>query len=255
MLKLASKKPVFNRNRQVNPVEKPRSYVAATRQFLKLDSTWVDLPWWYGKPSQALAVARLIDAASELEKILPSPDQMYRALKLIEPEEVKVVILGMDPYPTPGNPNGLAFSVNSNIPLPASLKNIFKELETDLGIKNERGLLKVWVRQGVLLLNTSLTVVSGRPGTHSALWGGFAEQVVKQLNKRKKPIAFILWGAHARSFSKYINLKRHFVVESYHPSPLSANNGGKEKFFGSRPFSKVNRFLKMNGIKPIDWKT
>ncbi|MDC3098558.1 uracil-DNA glycosylase [Gammaproteobacteria bacterium] len=181
--------------------------------------------------------------------ILPEPKNFFKAFDLCEMQKVKVVIIGQDPYHTPGVPNGLAFSVNRNSKLPPSLVNIFKELEADLGIKNSTGDLTSWSKQGVLLLNTSLSVCAGLPASHSKIgWELFTNTVINVI-QQKKNIVFLLWGKHAQKKGDLIE-NSNFILEAAHPSPLSANNG----FFGCGHFSKTNNFLTSLGSDPIDWQ-
>ena len=183
--------------------------------------------------------------------IFPLKANIFKAFSLTDYNNIKVVILGQDPYHGIDEANGLAFSVNDNVKLPPSLKNIFKELESDLNIKNDKGDLSNWARQGVLLLNTVLTVVKDTPASHKNIgWEVFTDEVIKIINQKEEPVVFILWGNFAKSKKKYITNSKHFVIESTHPSPFSCNNG----FFGSKPFSKTNDFLRKNNIKEIDWK-
>lgn len=185
--------------------------------------------------------------------ILPHSSLWFNALNTITPDKVKVVILGQDPYPTPGHAHGLCFSVLPDVrPIPKSLINIFKELQTDLGISNQNGHLQSWAEQGVLLLNSVLTVESGQANSHQGKgWELFTDAIIIELNKQAQPIAFILWGAYAQKKGAIIDSKRHFVLRSPHPSPLSAYRG----FFGSKPFSQVNQFLKQQGQCEINWQT
>ena len=182
----------------------------------------------------------------------PKMSEIFNAFIYTKYEHVKVVILGQDPYPGEGQAEGLAFSVKKDIPIPKSLINIFKELEDDLGCKfPNNGSLIPWAKQGVLLLNTSLTVEKGNPMSHSNHgWETFTDEVIKLINKKTTPVVFILWGSPARKKKALITNKIHYVVESPHPSPLSAYNG----FFGSKPFSKTNNFLREHNLKEIDWK-
>ncbi len=184
--------------------------------------------------------------------IYPSMYDIFNALKMTSYDDVKVVILGQDPYHEPNQAHGLAFSVQDGVPFPASLNNIFKELESDLGIQfPKHNSLKPWAKEGVLLLNAVLTVEEHKPTSHKDRgWEQFTDDIIKILNERDTPTVFILWGAYARSKKQFITNQKHLVIESAHPSPFSARNG----FFGSRPFSKTNEFLKKNGIKEINWK-
>ncbi len=180
----------------------------------------------------------------------PQYKDIFNALRYTDYDEVKVVILGQDPYHGTGEAHGLSFSVHDNIKRPPSLANIFKELETDLGIKKENNDLTGWAKQGVLLLNSIMSVVKDKPLSHKEKgWEIFTDNIIKKLNEREKPIVFILWGGYARSKKQLITNKNHYIIESVHPSPLSAYNG----FFGSCPFSKTNNFLIKNNIEPIDW--
>jgi len=183
--------------------------------------------------------------------IYPPKEDIYKAFKNTSFKDVKVVIMGQDPYHGEGEAMGLSFSVPNGIKLPPSLKNIYKELEDDLGIKpTTSGDLTKWTKEGVLLLNSTLTVVKDTPNSHSKMgWDKFTDYIIKLLNKREEPIVFILWGNYARSKKVYITNPKHLVIESAHPSPFSARSG----FFGSKPFSKTNEFLIKNNIKPIDW--
>ena len=185
-------------------------------------------------------------------KIYPDMYSIFNALHYTAYNDVKVVILGQDPYHGEGQAHGLSFSVQENVPAPPSLVNIFKELKEDLGCEiPNNGCLKPWTQQGVLLLNTVLTVRAHQANSHRNMgWEKFTDRIIEILNEREKPIAFVLWGAPARKKKKMITNPKHFIVESAHPSPLSAFNG----FFGSRPFSKVNAFLEAVGEKPINWQ-
>jgi uracil-DNA glycosylase len=184
--------------------------------------------------------------------IYPKQNEVFNAFKYTDFDNVKVVILGQDPYHGPNQAEGLSFSVSNEVLKPPSLKNIFKELESDLGIPfPEHNSLKPWAYQGVLLLNAVLTVEEHKPTSHKDKgWEIFTDDVIKILNERKEPVVFILWGAYARNKKSLITNPNHYVIESAHPSPFSARNG----FFGSKPFSKTNEFLKNNGIKEIDWR-
>ena len=184
--------------------------------------------------------------------IFPRKDQVFNAFRYTPYNKVKVVILGQDPYHGVGEAEGLSFSVPLDIRKPPSLVNIFKELHDDLGCKEpSHGSLHSWAKQGVLLLNATLTVVKDMAGSHQGMgWETFTDDVIKILNDKDTPIVFILWGRYARSKKKLITNPIHLVIESAHPSPLSAYNG----FFGSRPFSKTNEFLKKNNMEPINWE-
>ena len=180
----------------------------------------------------------------------PQYKDIFNALRYTDYDEIKVVILGQDPYHGENEAHGLSFSVRDNVKRPPSLNNIFKELENDLGIKKMNNDLTNWAKQGVLLLNSIMSVVKDTPLSHKEKgWEIFTDNIIKLLNEREEPIVFILWGGYARSKKKLITNKNHYIVESVHPSPLSAYNG----FFGSRPFSKTNNFLISKNIIPIDW--
>ncbi|WP_075983243.1 uracil-DNA glycosylase [Bacillus massilinigeriensis] len=188
----------------------------------------------------------------EGQVIYPKQSDIFNALNLTPYKDVKVVILGQDPYHGVNQAHGLAFSVKSGVDIPPSLKNIFKELESDLGceIPNHGCLLK-WAKQGVLLLNTVLTVRAGAANSHKGKgWEKFTNEIIRQLNLREKPIIFILWGKPAQSKQGLIDSNKHIIIASPHPSPLSAHRG----FFGSKPFSKVNQYLKAMNEPEIDWQ-
>lgn len=184
--------------------------------------------------------------------VYPDMYSIFNALKLTPYKDVRVVILGQDPYHEPNQAHGLCFSVQDGTPLPPSLKNIYKELEADLGIPpSKSGDLTKWAKQGVLLLNTVLTVRRGEANSHKGKgWELLTDEIIRKLNDKTEPIVFILWGATARSKKSLITNPIHGIIESAHPSPLSAFNG----FFGSRPFSRANKFLILNRIPPINWK-
>lgn len=184
--------------------------------------------------------------------IYPDMYEIYTALHLTPFADTKVVIIGQDPYHGPNQAHGLSFSVKPGITPPPSLQNIFKELQDDLGctIPNNGYLVK-WAQQGVLMLNSVLTVRAGIPNSHKGIgWEIFTDQVITTLNQRKTPVVFLLWGKNAQEKSKLITSPQHLIISSPHPSPFSAHRG----FFGSRPFSKSNRFLRENGLEEIDWQ-
>ena len=183
--------------------------------------------------------------------IYPKKTEVFNAFKYTDYNNVKVVILGQDPYHGPNQAEGLSFSVSNEVLKPPSLKNIFKELESDLQIPfPEHNSLKPWAKEGVLLLNAVLTVEEHKPASHANKgWETFTDEIIKILNKKEEPVVFILWGNYAREKKKYITNPIHYIIESSHPSPFSARNG----FFGSKPFSKTNEFLKSKGLKEINW--
>lgn len=202
---------------------------------------WNELPFIQSGEAEKI-VKKIVQLRREGHQILPKSD-IFRALALTPLDKVRVVILGQDPYHTPDIANGLAFSVNQGIPLPPSLQNIFEELEKDIGCRYpDHGDLSSWAFQGVLLLNTSLTVEAGKPGSHKDIgWAPLIEDIIRHLPGR----VWILWGNHARSFKSMIP-EPLGIIESAHPSPLSAHKG----FFGSEPFSRANKYLK----EPINWE-
>ncbi|WP_407668668.1 uracil-DNA glycosylase [Paenibacillus bouchesdurhonensis] len=183
--------------------------------------------------------------------IYPPRPYLFQALKLTSYSNTRAVILGQDPYHGAGQAHGLSFSVLPGVKIPPSLRNIYKELSSDLGISiPEKGTLTAWGEEGVLLLNTVLTVREGLPGSHQGKgWEKFTDAVVEALNRREEPVVFILWGNHAQKKGAQINTERHLIIESVHPSPLAARRG----FFGSRPFSRTNLFLEAQGERVIDW--
>ncbi len=186
------------------------------------------------------------------KQILPNTEQRFNALQGTLLPNVKVVILGQDPYPTPGHAHGLSFSVQPDVkPLPRSLGNINKELLSDLNIDNSHsGYLQPWAQQGVLLLNTVLSVEAGNAGSHQKRgWESFTDAVIRCVNSQAKASVFILWGKHAQKKIALINQEKHHIIATAHPSPLSARRG----FFGSRPFSQANKFLQQQGRSQVDW--
>lgn len=184
------------------------------------------------------------------QKCFPPKKQIFRALELTSFDEVKVVILGQDPYHGDFQANGLCFSVSDQVKAPPSLQNIYKELEADLGIKRTSSELDGWARQGVLLLNATLTVRSHSPNSHKDLgWERFTDFIIHEISSRKENVVFVLWGAFAQKKEALIDPSKHFVLKSAHPSPFSVHRG----FFGSRPFSKINEYLKSKGKNPISW--
>jgi uracil-DNA glycosylase len=182
----------------------------------------------------------------------PEKHQVFQALEYCAPEDVRVVILGQDPYPTPGDAHGLAFSVNDGVQIPRSLKNIFKEIQSDIGSAMPvSGNLRRWAEQGVFLLNTHLTVRSGKAGSHRDLgWEELTTLIIQELSKRFNNIVFLLWGNHAKRKEAVIDGAKHLVLSASHPSPLSANRGG---WFGCRHFSQANDYLRQHGKHEIVW--
>lgn len=200
-------------------------------------------PYW--KQLQAF-----VDDERRRHTVYPSREDVFASLRTTPYADVKVLVLGQDPYHGPGQAHGLCFSVQRDVEPPPSLVNIFKELRDDIGIPvPTHGNLETWARRGVLLLNTTLTVRAGQAASHQGKgWETFTDQVIRVVNE-KPFVVFVLWGAHARKKKMLIDTQRHVVVESAHPSPLSAHNG----FFGSRPFSKVNEALRNARLEEIDW--
>ena len=200
-------------------------------------------PYW--KQLQAF-----VDDERRRHTVYPSREDVFASLRTTSYADVKVLVLGQDPYHGPGQAHGLCFSVQRDVEPPPSLVNIFKELRDDIGIPvPTHGNLETWARRGVLLLNTTLTVRAGQAASHQGKgWETFTDQVIRVVNE-KPFVVFVLWGAHARKKKMLIDTQRHVVVESAHPSPLSAHNG----FFGSRPFSKVNEALRNARLEEIDW--
>lgn len=197
-------------------------------------------------------IKKKVEEERQKYTIYPPSDKVFNAFNLTPFENVKVIILGQDPYINKGQAMGLSFSVPDGVQIPPSLKNIFKEIEDDLGIKCiESGNLTRWAQQGVFLLNTTLTVRAGESNSHQLFgWNNFTANVLGALNKDNNPKVFILWGANARKLKFIISNPKHLILESAHPSPFSAHRG----FFGCKHFSQINNFLLSNGLEPIDWR-
>ena len=194
-------------------------------------------------------INQFLDQVYASGTIYPPREKVFQALKTTNLEEVKVVILGQDPYHGPGQAQGLSFSVSDDIPAPPSLQNILKELLEDVGVKTSHDLTP-WAEQGVLLLNACLTVPAGQANGHAGLiWEEFTDAVIRLVSQEEEHVVFILWGAYARKKKSLIDASKHLIIESAHPSPLSAYRG----FFGSRPFSRTNAYLTEMGREPIDW--
>ena len=197
-------------------------------------------------------LAEFVKAEYQKTTVYPPAKFVFRAFELTPFDKVKVVILGQDPYHGPGQANGLAFSVGQGIPIPPSLINIYKEVKNDLKVDsiNKGGDLENWSRQGVLLLNATLTVGAHQAGSHQNKgWEKFTDAVIKVLSEQKQNLVFILWGSYAQKKGQVIDESKHLIIKSVHPSPLSAYNG----FFGSAPFSQCNAYLIFNGREPIEW--
>jgi len=192
-----------------------------------------------------------LDEEDKNKTIYPEKDNIFNALKLTPPDKVKVVILGQDPYINPGEAQGLAFSVGEGIKVPPSLKNIYKELNSDIGMNIPKsGELVSWANQGVLLLNAVLTVEAGKSNSHAKKgWEKFTDYIIKYLGEKDAPIVFILWGKNAHSKEQFLTSPKHLILKAPHPSPLSASTG----FFGCKHFSQANKFLADNGLEIINW--
>ena len=215
--------------------------------------SWKEVAAEYGLKEILKPIRKKISEVSLKKKTIhPSSKDIFRAFEFTSFKNVKVIILGQDPYHSPNQANGLAFSVNSKVRFPPSLLNIFKEYSTDLNLPIPTdGDLSAWADQGVLLLNSILTVESGSPGSHKDFgWEEFTNQIIKALSDKKSNLVFILWGAYAQSKKILIDTSKHLIIATPHPSPLSAHRG----FFGSKPFSKTNDYLRKNKNKEIDWR-
>ena len=219
---------------------------------VKIEQTWKDaLAGEFEKPYFASLVRFLHEEKASGRKVFPPDRQIFRAFELTPVSQVKVVILGQDPYHGPGQAHGLSFSVPDGVPAPPSLKNIFKEIESDLGVAmSGYPNLENWARQGVLLLNAVLTVRCAEAASHSKIgWQEFTDAVIRHISDNCKGVVFMLWGNFARTKSELIDHSRHYVLEAAHPSPLA-----RGAFFGCRHFSKANTYLTSIGRTPIDWK-
>ncbi|KKW23610.1 MAG: Uracil-DNA glycosylase 2 [Candidatus Kaiserbacteria bacterium GW2011_GWB1_52_6] len=219
---------------------------------VKIESSWKTiLEEEFGK-DYFKTVAEFVRGEYQHTIVYPPPKNIFRAFDLCPFDEVEVVILGQDPYHGRGQANGLCFAVGDGILLPPSLQNIFKEIENDLGepLKNRTGDLERWAKQGVLLLNATLTVRAHKAGSHQGQgWEQFTDAAIRALSEKRENLVFILWGNYAKAKGAHIDRTKHLIIESAHPSPFSAYSG----FFGSKPFSKTNDYLKAHNKKPIDW--
>jgi len=224
-----------------------------TDDMVNLGNDWDDILKDEFDKEYYLKIRGFLKSEYSQRRIFPSMYDIFNALKYTSFSDTRVVILGQDPYHEVGQAHGLSFSVKKGIKIPPSLVNIYKELSTDIGMSiPNHGELTSWAKQGVLLLNATLTVREGQANSHKDIgWSIFTDEVIKKLDLSNEPMVFILWGANARSKKKYITNKNHLVIESAHPSPLSAYNG----FFGSKPFSRANDFLIKNGATPINWNS
>lgn len=217
----------------------------------QIDASWKEkLSEEFGKP-YFKELTKFVKEEYEGGIVYPHPENIFRAFELTPFNDVKVVILGQDPYHGPNQARGLSFAVEEGITLPPSLRNIYKEIKSDLGKKPVTdGDLSRWATQGVLLLNATLTVRASSPGSHQGKgWEKFTDAVIRVLSEEREHLVFILWGNYARTKGAHIDRAKHLVIESPHPSPFSARNG----FFGSKPFSKANQYLMEHGETPINW--
>lgn len=222
-------------------------------QKIDLEPSWLEvLQDEFSKPYMQDLKEFLVSEAKSGKVIYPEGQNIFSALNLTPFEHVKVVILGQDPYHGPGQAHGLCFSVKKGVAIPPSLVNIYKELKSDLGIQvPNHGYLEEWAKEGVLLLNNVLTVEHGQAGSHHGRgWEQFTDKIVQLLNEKKEHLVFILWGAPAQKKAAKVDMNKHFILKSPHPSPLSSYRG----FFGSKPFSQTNEYLKSKKIAPINWK-
>lgn len=232
---------------QINIFEKPRAIATAAQSL-----TWKDVLQGEREADYFRSILEFLETERAKGKVIyPKLADIFNSLQYTPFEDVKVVIIGQDPYHGPGQAHGLCFSVKEGVPPPPSLVNIFKELESDCGIKPPaHGYLEKWARQGVLLLNAVLSVEAGKPQSHSSIgWERFTDRVIKEINERKQGVVFLLWGASAQKKGAMIDRTRHTVLETVHPSPLSAHRG----FLGCRHFSQTNQILQKQGKQSIDW--
>ncbi|PLS08388.1 uracil-DNA glycosylase [Neobacillus cucumis] len=216
-----------------------------------LKNDWAPLLEGEFSKNYYLRLREILKEEYQKKVIYPEKSDIYNALHFTSFKDTKVVIIGQDPYHGPGQAHGLSFSVKPGVTIPPSLKNIYKELYSDIGCEiPNHGSLTEWTDQGVLLLNAVLTVQAGKPNSHKGLgWEMFTDRIIEILNERETPVVFILWGKFAQQKQQLITSPRHFIIKSPHPSPFSANSG----FFGSRPFSRTNDFLRKVGQEEIDW--
>lgn len=219
---------------------------------IHLHQSWLSvLQPQFDAPYMAVLKQFLVQEREAGKRIYPRGNEWFHALDTTPLEQVRVVILGQDPYHGEGQAHGLCFSVKPGVRPPPSLVNIYKELQSDLGLTPPKhGYLEHWARQGVLLLNAVLTVEANRAASHQGKgWEQFTDEVIRQVNAKARPVVFILWGSYAQKKAAFVDSTRHLVIRSAHPSPLSAHNG----FFGSRPFSRANAFLREHGEAEVDW--
>ncbi len=218
----------------------------------KIDPSWLKALSGEFQKDYFCKLKNFLKSENSNYTIYPPGSKIFTAFDATPFDKVKVVIIGQDPYHGNGQANGLSFSVGRDVRVPPSLKNIYKELESDLGVKpSEHGDLTKWAENGVLMLNAVLTVRAGQPGSHrNQGWEIFTDAAIKTLSDQKSNLVFILWGNFARGKKHLIDIEKHHIIESVHPSPFAARNG----FFGSRPFSRANEILKKNNLTPVDWE-
>lgn len=218
---------------------------------VKFNNDWDNILAPFFKDERYLKIREFLKTEYCTQTIYPDMNDIFNCFKKTDFKNVKAVILGQDPYHEKGQAQGFSFSVPNGVKFPPSLKNIFKELSSDLGyVEPKSGDLTKWTKQGVLLLNTVLTVREGLPNSHKNCgWTWFTDEVIKTISNKLNNVAFILWGNNARAKKQLIDTTKHCIIESAHPSPFSCSNG----FFGSKPFSRTNEYLKSHGISPIDW--
>ena len=218
---------------------------------VQIDASWKDALQDYFKTDSWKELTEFVRQRYQATTVYPHPKNLFNAFDSTALHEVKVVILGQDPYHGPGQAHGLSFSVESGMSLPPSLRNILQELRDDIGkTQITSGNLQSWADQGVLLLNSVLTVEHKSPASHAKKgWEEFSDLVIKTISKEQKHVVFILWGAYAQKKEELIDSSKHLIIKSTHPSPFSAHKG----FFGSKPFSKTNEYLKLHDIEPINW--
>ena len=225
---------------------------AITTDHIRLQSDWLErLSGEFAQPYMGELKRFLVAEKERGKRIFPRGSHWFRALDLTPLDEVRVVILGQDPYHGPGQAHGLCFSVPAGVQPPPSLINIYKELESDLGIRPAgHGFLEHWAQQGVLLLNSVLTVEMGRAASHRDRgWERFTDKIIAEVNAKSEPVVFMLWGSYAQKKAAFVDRSRHVVLKAPHPSPLSAHSG----FFGCGHFSRANAFLESKGMRAIDW--
>lgn len=231
----------------------PNTFDSSATKLPQVDHTWLDVMGdEFTKPHMTKLRDFLKSEYAGGKTVFPKKSEYFAALNATPFDRVRVVILGQDPYHGAGQAHGLCFSVQPGVALPPSLLNIYKELESDLGVpRATNGCLEKWAEQGVLLLNSVLTVRENQAASHQGRgWEVFTDRVIREVAERREGVAFVLWGSYAQKKAAFVDRKRHLVLESVHPSPLSAHRG----FFGSRPFSKINAYFEARGQAPINWR-